>query len=125
MKHLLDINVLLAAIWQQHPQFAKADAWLVGREVATCPLTELGFLRISTNKRALNADMTASRQLLEAFLQKHNAECIPADLPVLKSSARRSEELTDYYLADLAASKGMKLATFDTGIKHRAAELIA
>ncbi len=124
MKHLLDINVLLAAIWQQHPHFGKADAWLGGREVATCPLTELGFLRISTHKRALNADMTASRQLLAAFLQKHKAESIPADLPVLKSSARKSEELTDHYLADLAFSKGMKFATFDTGIKHKAAEVI-
>ena len=125
MKHLLDINVLLAAIWQQHPHFAKADAWLVGRQVATCPLTELGFLRISTNKRALHADMAASRQLLEAFLQKHKVECIPADLPALKSSARKSEELTDHYLADLASSKGMKFATFDTGIKHTAVEVIA
>jgi uncharacterized protein len=125
MKHLLDINVLLAAIWRQHPHFAKADAWLVGREVATCPLTELGFLRISTNKRALNADMAASRQLLEAFVQKHKAECIPADLPALKSGARKSEELTDQYLAALASSKGMRFATFDTGIKHTAAEVIA
>jgi toxin-antitoxin system PIN domain toxin len=125
MKHLLDINVLLAAIWQQHPHFTKADAWLVGRQVATCPLTELGFLRISTNKRALNANMAASRQLLEAFLQKHKAEFIPADLPALKSSARKSEALTDHYLADLASSKGMKFATFDTGIKHASAEVIA
>ena len=51
MKHLLDVNVLLAAIWQRHPDFAKADAWLPGRKVATCALSELGFLRISTNKR--------------------------------------------------------------------------
>ena len=35
MKHLLDVNVLLAAIWQQHPDFPKADAWLVGRQVAS------------------------------------------------------------------------------------------
>ena len=124
MKHLLDINVLLAAIWHRHPHFAKADAWLTGRQVATCPLTELGFLRISTNKRALNADMSASRQLLEAFLQKHKAESIPADLPALKSSSATSEALTDRYLADLASSKGMKLATFDTGIKHAAVEVI-
>ena len=124
MKHLLDVNVLLAAIWQRHPDFAKADAWLPGRQVATCALSELGFLRISTNKRALNANMAASRQLLDAFLQKHNAEFVPCDLPALKISARKSEELTDRYLAELAASKGMKLATFDTGIKHAAVEVI-
>ena len=124
MKHLLDVNVLLAAIWQQHPDFAKADAWLAGRQVATCALSELGFLRVSTHPKALKADMAASRQLLHAFLEKHKAQFIPADLPALKSSARKSEELTDLYLAELASSKGMKLATFDTGIKHAAVEVI-
>ena len=124
MKHLLDVNVLLAAIWQQHPDFAKADAWLTGRQVATCALSELGFLRVSTHPKALKADMAASRQLLHAFLERHKAQLVPADLPALKSSARKSEELTDLYLADLAASKGMKFATFDTGIKHAAVEVI-
>ena len=32
--------------------------------------------------------------------------------------------LTDLYLAELASSKGMKLATFDTAIKHPAVEVI-
>ena len=124
MRYLLDVNVLLAAIWQQHPDFAKADAWLAGRQVATCALAELGFLRVSTHHKALKADMTASRQLLHAFLEKHKAQFVPADLPALKSSARKSEELTDRYLADLALSKGMRFATFDTGIKHTAVEVI-
>ncbi len=124
MKHLLDVNVLLAAIWQQHPDFTKADAWLAGRQVATCALSELGFLRVSTHQKALKADMNASRQLLHAFLEKHKAQFVPADLPALKSSARKSEELTDLYLAELASSKGMKLATFGTAIKHAAVEVI-
>jgi predicted nucleic acid-binding protein len=124
MTHLLDVNVLLAAIWQQHPDFAKADAWLTGRQVATCALSELGFLRVSTHQKALKADMTASRQLLQAFLEKHKAQFVPADLPALKSLAKKSEELTDLYLAELASSKGMKLASFDTAIKHGAVEVI-
>jgi predicted nucleic acid-binding protein len=124
MIHLLDVNVLLAAIWQRHPDFAKADAWLAGRQVATCALSELGFLRVSTHQKALKADMNASRQLLQAFLQKHQAQFVPADLPALKSSAKKSEEITDLYLAELAASKGMKFATLDAGIKHPAVEVI-
>jgi toxin-antitoxin system PIN domain toxin len=125
MKYLLDVNVLLAAIWQQHPDFAKADAWLAGRQVATCPLCELGFLRVSTHQKALRANMAASRQLLQAFLAKHKAEFVPADLPALRSAATKSEAITDLYLAELASSKGMKFATFDTGIKHTAVEVIA
>jgi hypothetical protein len=37
-KHLLDVNVLLAAIWSNHPQHAKAFAWLSGKTVLVCPL---------------------------------------------------------------------------------------
>jgi hypothetical protein len=36
-----------------------------------------------------------------------------------------SEEPTDLYLADLAASKGMKLATLDAGIQHAALVVIS
>ena len=49
---------------------------------------------------------------------------LAADLPALKSSARRSDGVTDLYLAELASSKGMKLATFDTHIKHAAVQVI-
>jgi predicted nucleic acid-binding protein len=47
-KYLLDVNVLLAAMWANHPQHAKAFAWLSGKNVELCPLAELGFLRVST-----------------------------------------------------------------------------
>ena len=57
MKHLLDVNVLLAAIWVNHSRHAEVFGWLVGKGLVVCPLGELGFLRISTNKRAINAPM--------------------------------------------------------------------
>ncbi len=52
MKHLLDVNVLLAAIWQKHPQHNKTAAWLKDKNVVLCPIAELGYLRISSNKKA-------------------------------------------------------------------------
>jgi len=124
MRFLLDVNALLAAIWVNHPDHAKADAWAQGKELATCPLSELGFLRISTHPKALNSDMPAACKLLEGFLQQHRPEFVPADLPALTTSARSSDQVTDLYLAQLADSKGLKLATLDTGIKHSAVELI-
>jgi uncharacterized protein len=124
MKYLLDVNALIAAIWKNHPDHLTIDAWLDGKELATCPISQLGFLRISTNPKALNADMTNARQLLEAFLQKHGLAFVADDLLPLKSSAQKSEQVTDHYLAELAASKGMKLATLDEGISHGAVELI-
>ena len=94
------------------------------KALATCPLSELGFLRISTNPRTYNVSMSLARRSLEAFLAAHQVESIPADLPALKSTARTTGEVTDCYLADLAASKRMKLATLDTGMAHPAVELI-
>ena len=124
MRYLLDINVLLAAILKAHPSHSVTDAWIAKKALVTCPLSELGFLRISTNPRAYNVSMALARQSLEAFLAAHKVGHIPAGLPALKSKARTSDEVTDCYLGDLAACKGMKLATLDTGITHPAAELI-
>ncbi len=67
-QYLLDVNVLLAAIWSNHPQHAKAFAWLSRKSVLLCPLCELGFLRISTNKRVINAPMQQARNLVEKFV---------------------------------------------------------
>jgi predicted nucleic acid-binding protein len=52
MKRLLDVNVLLAAIWATHQDNAKTLAWLEKKSIALCPIAELGFLRISTNPKS-------------------------------------------------------------------------
>src|SRR5229473_282775 len=118
MKYLLAVNVLLAAVWANHPQYAAADAWLNGKSVVVCPISELGFLRISTNKKAIAAPMEDARKALEKFLSETHAMRIPDDLPALESHAKNSEQVTDQYLAALADRHGYKLATLDEGIKH-------
>jgi toxin-antitoxin system PIN domain toxin len=123
MKHLLDVNVLLAAVWRNHPLYARASVWLNGKTLVVCPITEIGFLRISTHRKAINAPMADARKALENFLNHNAVSQIAADLPGLESNAATSA-VTDSYLADLAEKHGFKLATFDTGIKHRAVELI-
>ena len=124
MKYLLDVNALIAAIWTDHASHATAESWIKGKDLATCPVSELGFLRISTIPKALGATMPDARKLLEDFSSEHGVEFVPADLPALESSARKSDEVTDCYLAELAAIKAMKLATLDKGILHSAVEVI-
>ena len=124
MRYLLDVNVLLAAIWTTHADHSKVDRWVEGKRLATCPITELGFLRISTNSKGLNATMTSARTLLEDFLAKYSVEFVAADLPGLKSKAKTSNLVMDMYLAELAGAKGVKLATLDQGIRDVAVEVV-
>ena len=81
--HLLDVNLLLAAIWVNHPQHAKASQWLSGKSIMLCPLAELGFLRISTNRRAINAPMEKARELLGQFADRRD----PGPKNVLKDGS--------------------------------------
>src|SRR6266481_3268673 len=118
MKFLLDVNALLAGIWGHHVRHAEAFAWLNGKSIVLCPLAELGFLRISSNKRAINVPMDKARESLEKFCSERKAERIFDDLPALVSKPKTSEDVTDFYLADLAKKHGMKLATFDEQITH-------
>ncbi len=124
MKHLMDVNLLLAAIWENHSQHERAFRWLEGKKLAVCPLTELGFIRISTNPRVINAPMTKTRVLLKNFLDDRAVERLSDDVPALDSKPQKSEQVTDSYLATLADRHGMKLATLDGNIKHPAVVLV-
>ena len=125
MKYLLDVNLLICAIWGDHSMHPRAFKWLAGKEVVLCPLTELGFLRVSTNKKAINVTMRKAREALRQFASDRQAERILDDLAALDSNPKRSEQVTDCYLADLAARHALKLATFDEGIKHPSVELVS
>ena len=124
MKYLLDVNVLLAGIWENHPQHDKSFAWLAGKSILLCPLSELGFLRVSTHPKAVNAPMDKARELLAKFSKDRDATWIPDDLAATHSHPKQSDEVTDMYLAELAAKHGAKLATFDRRINHKAVEVI-
>ena len=125
MTYLLDVNVLLAAIWDEHPNHQRAFEWIKNKNLAVCPISELGFIRISTNaKSSFNAPMEKTRELLKRFLSERNSARIPDDLPALESNPQKSDEVTDSYLAELAARHDMKLATMDDGINHPAAVLL-
>ena len=125
MTYLLDVNVLLAAIWDQHPLHERAFAGIHGKLIAICPLVELGFIRISTHPKAsINAPMAKTRELLQRFLQERNVGRVPDDLPALESKPAKSDEGTDCYLAELAARHNLKFATMDSRIKHPAASVI-
>jgi toxin-antitoxin system PIN domain toxin len=125
MKHLLDVNILLAAIWDSHVHHKIAFDWLDGKEIVLCPLAQLGFIRVSTQPKGYNFTMKDARQGLSKFRTDRNAVLLSDDLDPLESHPRTSAQVPDHYLADLASKHGLKLATLDGGIKHPSAELIS
>jgi predicted nucleic acid-binding protein len=122
--YLLDVSALIACIWTDHTEHELVKKWITGKTLATCPLSELGFLRISTNPKVLKASMNEARSLLESFKRAYQVQHLPADLPALQSYPRSSDEVTDQYLAYLAASHEAKLATLDTAISHQCVTVI-
>lgn len=124
MTHLLDVNALIALLWQHHGHHTRAVAWAQGKMIAVCPLTELGFVRVSTSP-GFGATMTDARKVLADFIKDDSPVFIAADSRALDGvAATTSKATTDVYLANLAAKHGMKLATFDAGINHPAVERI-
>ncbi len=124
MKYLLDVNVLLASLWQNHPHHERVFDWLEEKKLVVCPLVELGCLRISSQPKVFNAPMAKARSLLHAFLTERKVQRVADDLPALESHPQKSDEVTDSYLASLAEKHGLMFATLDAGIKHGSVALI-
>ena len=124
IKFLLDVNALLAGVWGHHSRHTEAFTWLKGKSIVLCPLAELGFLRISSHKKAINVEMDKAREALEKFCAERKAERIFDDLAPLDSNPKTSEQVTDFYLADLASKHRLKLATFDERLTHPAVQSI-
>lgn len=68
--------------------------------------------------------MSVARQALQGFVVNTRAEFVAADLPALRSTAAKSNEVTDSYLTGLSSHHHLKLETLDGRIKHAAVELI-
>lgn len=135
---LLDLNVLVALLWPDHEHHLAAIRWLKDRPAsarwATCPLTQLGFIRIVSNpafsKEALspvNAAMLLARNLDD----NPNHEFWPDSLPVPRviqdfgGRLQGYRQVTDAYLLTLAAESKGVFATFDSGLRELAGEKLA
>ena len=128
MKYLLDVNTVLAALLPAHADRARFVAW-AGRsrptDFVTCALTELGFVRVAV--AAYGYSVADAR----AMLRQHQRDgvgylaTLPRPADALPDWVQGHSQTTDGYLCAVAASHGLKLATFDTGIDDPSAELIA
>lgn len=126
MSSLLDVNVLIALAWPNHVHHAAARQWFARehrRGWSTCPLTESGFVRVSSNHRMIPDARTPGEAALvlhllraqpgHTFLQ--DVVSLGADYALVAGSIAGSAHVTDLHLALLARASGHSLVTFDRG----------
>jgi predicted nucleic acid-binding protein len=122
--YLLDISALMALLWETHVHNKRVTKWQESVPLAVCPLTELGFLRISTQP-SFGLSVAEARKVLNDWRKSRKPLFVQCDMEALSSdSPSAGSKMTDFYLASLAAQHGMELATLDEGISHKTAFLI-
>lgn len=124
--YLLDVNVLLALFDPLHEQHILIRAWIheCRAPIASCALTELGFVRISCNPRYPNPLPTPDEAvaLLRALHQdpRHrfwtSAPSV-VDAAFATPSFVSHKDTTDRYLLRLAVHHQGTLLTLDAGIR--------
>ena len=130
---LLDINILTALLWPTHEHHEAAHRWFRGRadaRWATCPLTQLGFVRIVSNP-AFSRDALSPLEGL-ALLGDNLAHPahefwadsleLPAAVKGMEGRLQGYKQLTDAYLLALAHRRKGVLATFDRGLRTLAGD---
>lgn len=123
---LLDVNILLALAWPNHVHFHAAQEWFDSNEPqgwATCTITQLGFIRLSSQSRLFDPALTPTnaRALLQSNIASphhHYWSDITGGVAhkVVDSIFEKVSGhamVTDAYLIALAIAHGGKLATFD------------
>jgi toxin-antitoxin system PIN domain toxin len=126
VRFLLDLNVLIALVVPDHVLHAGAHRWfqsVPNRLWATCPLTQGGFLRLSS------VAMAGSRDGIRQALARLDVDCrsplheywpVDIDLRELSDSQRSRlighNQVTDMQLLLLAHRRKGQLATFDKGL---------
>jgi predicted nucleic acid-binding protein len=119
----LDVNALLAlAVWEHefHPRVANWVERLASRgvpELATCSITELGFVRVLGQAQQYGSSVAQARELLLHLKGSKGIRCTfisdDRDISGLPKWVRTPKQTTDGYLAELAKANGAVLATLD------------
>lgn len=134
---LLDVNALVALAWDSHVHHAAVRSWFAANSAAgwaTCPITESGFVRVSSNPKVLPSPIgvDAARAVLSALRMADGHRFLVDDVSIADADVPRMSghrQVTDAHLLALAHRRGVRLVTFDTGVltmaEGREVELLA
>jgi uncharacterized protein len=121
---LLDVNALVALAWDSHVHHARMRMWFTENSSggwATCPLTESGFVRVSSNPQVLPAaiGVGAARTVLSTLRARDDHRFLTDDVSLSDSDVPAItgyRQVTDVHLLTLARRHGVRLVTFDGGV---------
>lgn len=127
---LLDVNALVALAWDSHVHHAAMREWFAAEGSsgwATCPITESGFVRVSSNPKALPTaiGISAARGVLTALRELDGHRFLADDVSIVAPDVpdvAGYRQVTDAHLLTLARRSEMRLVTFDAGIRTLAGE---
>src|SRR5882762_6408922 len=123
MIYLLDVNALVALGFINHEFHDRIAAWVQSQKspsLASCSITELGFVRVLAQAPVYGFTVTQSRTLL---LRLKEARTFPLafipddhDVSHLPTWVRAPKQITDGHLSKLATANSAVLATLDESI---------
>lgn len=121
---LLDVNALVAAVWDSHVHHDQMVRWFRehGTEGwATCPVTESGFVRVSSNPKVLPAPVAVrdARRVLGILRDRPSHVFVHDDVSMTDPDVPElvgHRQVTDAHLLVLARRHGRPLLTFDRGL---------
>ena len=131
LKSLLDLNVLIALTDPEHKHHEMARNWFTSssrERLGICPLTEAGFLRVTTNSAFHPGPRTLEQAIaiLQVLKGRDDYWYCPIDESWVTHTARFAsrvrghQQVSDAYLLGLAMKENCMLVTFDKGIKYMA-----
>jgi uncharacterized protein len=126
VKCLLDVSTLVAFGIAEHEFHERVANWVRDfgaaepLELATCSITELGFVRIVAQTRQYAFSVSEARILLLRLKARHGEVFTfiadDHDATRLPGWAKGPKQVTDGHLVQLAKANGAVLATLDRGI---------
>jgi hypothetical protein len=127
--HLLDVNVLIARVFEHHAHHLAVRDWFrSGPEWAICPFTEAGFLRFATAPDRGNISVREAGAILEDLARHPGFSYISASSdwrtltnPFFKR-IHGHNQITDAFLLGLAMQEKLALVTLDRAMLHLAGE---
>ena len=123
MKYLLDVNALVALGFLLHEFHDRLAVWIQAQRfppLATCSITELGFVRVLSHAPIYGFTVVQAKTSL---LRLKKAKVLPFtflsdghDISHLPAWVKTPKQTTDGHLAQLASANGAVLATLDEKI---------